>query len=293
MRGEPARAELSYPGMMYFSHLQSAALTDIGQRRAANEDAVLVLPEEGVFVVADGIGGSAGGAGSSSAVVDAVGKLFEDLPEPGLIRTAAGKSRLIRHNVNLVSQYIRAKSDELGFRHAGTTAIVLMFDAENPDHAVTLHAGDSPAYRYRDQAIQQVTRDHTYAAELPREDLDKLPARMRGIITRAVGVKGAVDLEETRVDVRPGDLFLLFSDGVTNMISDGGIVDLIEEHRATGMDVLAEAIVAAANAAGGLDNISVVLIDVGVPVPSPEGAARDPEGPTLLEDPGEETQQID
>ena len=116
---------------------------------------------------------------------------------------------------------------------------------------------------------------------------------MRGIITRAVGVKGAVDLEETQVDVRPGDLFLLFSDGVTNMISDEAIVELVEKHRATGMDVLAEAIVAAANAAGGLDNISVVLIDVGTPVPPPEAAARDQERPTLLEDPGEETQPID
>lgn len=279
--------------MNYYSHLKSAALTDIGQRRAANEDAVLALPDEGVFVVADGIGGSAGGAGSSSALVDAVGKLFVDLPEAGLVRTATGKSRLIRHNVNLVSKYIRAKSDELGFRHAGTTAIMLMFDAEHPEFAVTLHAGDSPAYRYRDNVMQQITRDHTYAAELPPEDVEKLPIRMRGIITRAVGVKKDVDLEETLVDVRPDDLFLLFSDGVTRMISDDIIAGLIEQHRSSGMEILARAIVDASNAAGGRDNISAVVIDVGVAIPLPEDDELNLQEATYLDDPCADTQRID
>ncbi|MFT5123802.1 MAG: serine/threonine protein phosphatase PrpC [Kiritimatiellia bacterium] len=279
--------------MNYYSHLKSAALTDIGQRRAANEDAVLALPDEGVFVVADGIGGSAGGAGSSSALVDAVGKLFVDLPEAGLVRTATGKSRLIRHNVNLVSKYIRAKSDELGFRHAGTTAIMLMFDAEHPEFAVTLHAGDSPAYRYRDNVMQQITRDHTYAAELPPEDVEKLPIRMRGIITRAVGVKKDVDLEETLVDVRPDDLFLLFSDGVTRMISDDIIAGLIEQHRSSGMEILARAIVDASNAAGGRDNISAVVIDVGVAIPLPEDDELNRQEATYLDDPCADTQRID
>ena len=255
--------------MSYFKHLSSFAQTDIGRRRAANEDSILVLEEHGIYCVADGIGGSAGGAGSSSALVDAVTKLFDELPDPGLVRTAAGKSRLIRHNAQLVSSYIKGKSDELGFRHAGTTAMMMLFDSDDPTKAVTLHAGDSPAYRYRNDTLAQITVDHTYAAQLPPEAVEKMPQKMRGVITRAVGVKPEVDLEENTVDVQAGDLYLLFSDGVTNMVHDTLLLGLIRAYQDDGLDALVKAIVDAANDAGGRDNISVVVIAVG------EAEARD------------------
>ena len=281
--------------MKHFTHLTSFGQTDIGKRRAANEDSILLLPEYGVFCVADGIGGSAGGAGSSSALVDAVTKLFTSLPDPSLVRTAKGKSRLIRHNANLVSEYIKGKSDTLGFRHAGTTAMMMMFDAENPRSAVTLHAGDSPAYRYRDDELKQITVDHTYAAQLPPEAVEKMPRKMRGVITRAVGVRHDVELEENDVELREGDVYLLFSDGVTNMVQDSMLLGLIRAYRGDGMEPLVNAIVNAANDAGGRDNISVVVIDVGeLPPPLSEleqGARNDEE--TLAEPPADDERDED
>jgi len=223
----------------------------------------MLLRQHGVFMVADGIGGSAGGAGSSSALVDALTKLFETLPAPDVVRTAVGKSRLIRHQANLVSDYIKGKSDQLGFRHAGTTAMIMLFDADDPTRAITLHAGDSPAYRFRGEDFRQITVDHTYASQLPPEAVEKMSQKMRGVITRAVGVKREVDLEENVVDIQPGDLYLLFSDGVTNMIDDTLLLGLVRAHRDEGLDVLAQAIVDTANENGGRDNISVVAIDVG------------------------------
>jgi protein phosphatase len=250
--------------MSEFAHLECAGLTDPGLRRRENQDAILMLPKHGIFCVADGIGGSDAGSGASLALVEAVQKQFEQLPEPEIVRTSEGKARLLRRTINTVSMWIKKKAEESGFRGAGTTAVMLLFDAADPAHALTLHAGDSQAFRFRDRSLVQLTRDHSLAEEVKVSNPEKLSPRFQSIITRAVGVRPEVELEENSIEVQAGDVFLLCSDGLTRMVAVPELNHLFNEafaNRKSLADFCRE-LVGSANAAGGKDNISIVLIEV-------------------------------
>ena len=132
--------------------------------------------------------------------------------------------------------------------------------------------GDSRVYVYRDGRFRQVTRDHSVAAAAGVSDEKSLPAFFRGVVTRAVGLDDHVDLEITPVEVHPGDLFLLCSDGLTKMLTDAAIVKLLKKQAGVAdLDGLAQGLVDAANAAGGEDNVSVVLVRVADTLPPARG----------------------
>ena len=155
-----------------------------------------------------------------------------------------------------------------------TTAVVLLFDAWHPGQGVCLHAGDSRVYLYRGDRFKQVTRDHSVAAAAGVSEEKSLPAFFRGVVTRAVGLDEHVDLEITPVEVHPGDLFLLCSDGLTKMVTDAALAKLLKKQLGVAdLDGLAQHLVDAANTAGGEDNVSVVLVRVAAALPPARGGA--------------------
>ena len=250
-----------------FSYLTSAELTDVGHRRKNNEDALARLPEEGVFCVADGMGGVQGGAVASQAAVDALREAFTDSPDAPFALTAKASARLIARALNTASQWIKDRADERGLTGSGSTAVVLAFDRIIPTRALVLHAGDSRAYRYREDTLVQLSADHSVAAAAGLADERDLPAMFRGVITRAVGLEPTVELEETAVDVQPNDLFLLCSDGLSKMVSDRLIQKLLQKHASDPLDALARLLVDEALQAGGEDNVSVLLVRTSAVLP--------------------------
>ncbi len=255
-----------------FFYLSSAELTDVGRRRKNNEDSLLRLPECGVFCVADGMGGVQGGEVASKAVVDNLREMFATSAEAPWAVTARASACLVVRAINRASQWIKARSDERGMTGTGSTAVVLVFDRVTPSQALVLHAGDSRAYRYRADKLVQLSTDHSVAAAAGLADDKNLPAMFRGVITRAVGLEATVQLEQTAVDVRAGDLFLLCSDGLDKMVSHKLLQKLLKKNLGSGEAAVARALVDEALKAGGEDNVSVVLVRV---------AETLPEGPTM------------
>jgi len=250
-----------------FSHLTCGALTDVGVKRKNNEDSIKILPEYGVFCVADGMGGAQGGEVASQATVACLEQAFTQLSTPDAVASAAGKVRIIDRALNQASKWIKQRADKKGIKGTGTTAVVIAFDGRDPTKAAAVHAGDSRAYRYRSGELKQITRDHTVANAAGLEDESELPAMFKGVVTRAVGVNAVVELEQTPVDVAEGDIFLLCSDGLDKLMSDDDIAEYLKRDGEGDLQALAEAIVQEVNRRGGVDNVSVVLIRTSDPDP--------------------------
>jgi protein phosphatase len=256
------------PEMNDFDHLSAAALSDIGHRREKNEDAIVSLTRQGVFCVADGMGGVQGGEIASRFTVDAVRDTFTASPDAPFALTAEASARLAGRAINAASQRIQAYAAQHGVAGAGSTVVVLVFDRSTPARAFVLHAGDSRAYRYRDTALSQLTADHSLAAAAGISQTAPLPPHLRDVITRAVGISPSVELERTAVAVRPNDLFLLCTDGLSKMVPDRQLEALLEQSDGLPLDARAQRLVDAALAAGGEDNVSVLLVRVADVLPS-------------------------
>lgn len=250
-----------------FTYLTAAAQTDVGCRRKNNEDAFVCLPLQGVFCVADGMGGAQGGEVASHATVEALRDAFTSSPDAPFALTSAASARLIARAIDGASQWIKTRSDARGHLGSGSTAVVLAFDRITPSQALVLHAGDSRAYRLRAGRLCQLSADHSFAAVAGLKDERSLPPRFQGVITRAVGLESFVELEQTASDVQPDDLFLLCSDGLTKMVPDHAIRKLLLHPKGKPLDALAKSLIDAALKAGGEDNVSVLLVRVADTLP--------------------------
>jgi serine/threonine protein phosphatase PrpC len=229
---------------------RSTGLSHPGRRRRRNEDAWVCHPP--LFAVADGMGGARGGEIASRVAATALG---EDVDGSGESRVVA----LIQEANRQVYERAREDSDASGM---GTTITVALF--ENGIVSIG-HVGDSRAYLIRDRKVDQLTEDHSLVAELVRtgrlspEEAETHP--QRSVITRALGTDPDVDVDVFSVEAKPGDLFLICSDGLTSMVDDSTILDTVEGQRGD-LDGVAKALVAAANRSGGEDNITVVFFEV-------------------------------
>lgn len=221
-----------------------------GMVRQNNEDAL--YPDsageaEGpvTVMVADGMGGHVAGEVASRLAVNAAAA--SDLSPPD--RVAAG-NRAIREEV----------AREPSLEGMGTTMTLVTLDPEGTAHFA--HVGDSRAYLHRDHKLQQVTQDHTVAAEyvaLGRIAPDEAASHpQRHMLTRTLGLTRFVNIDEIEVDLQAGDRILLCSDGLTEMISDSRIAEVLDQN---GVEEAAWRLIEFANSAGGLDNISVIVID--------------------------------
>ncbi|MFA4943753.1 MAG: PP2C family serine/threonine-protein phosphatase [Lentisphaeria bacterium] len=253
---------------MDFTHLDSVALTDPGRVRTNNEDAILAVRAAGLFALADGMGGAAAGELASAIAAEELAQAFADSAPPPAGAGPLARVRQAVQALNQASRRIREYADQQLLSGTGTTAVVLLFDSWDPAQAMVLHAGDSRAYRWRKGTLERLTADHTVAAAAGVEDEAKLPPAFRGVLTRAVGLEPVVMLEHTPTDVQPGDLFLLCSDGLTKMLPDKQLQKLLRKLGRGALPDLAAALVAAANAAGGKDNVSVVLIRAAQELPA-------------------------
>jgi protein phosphatase len=269
-RRNPLTAKsISQSRTMGFQHVAFAAHTDIGRKRQRNEDAILALPEYGVFCVADGMGGIQGGEMASRAVVDALRQTLvrRDDRDATLESTRAQITRAIEE----AGRAIRREAAERGFRGAGTTAVVLALDARDPARAAAFHAGDSRLYRFRGGILDQITRDHSFAAAVGYRDPSSLPSLFRNLVTRAIGLDDFVELEETSFEIQPRDLLLLCSDGLTNMLPDNRLAAILSAQPPDSLAGLPQVLVDQANQAGGVDNISVIAVRAGLPIPTAAG----------------------
>lgn len=245
---------------MDFPWLISAECTDTGRKRSHNEDSLLRLSGEGIFCVADGMGGALGGEIASRAVVDGLRQAFEGAHAAGTTATLKRRLGMVRQALNAASGQIKALSSDRGVSGMGTTAIVFVADPFDAKRAGILHAGDSRGYRFRGGVLSQLTRDHSVAEAAGVAHESALPSMFRGVVTRAVGLEQDVKTDETAVAVEPEDLFILCSDGLTRMVPDSEIEQILKANPDVGLATLGQRLVDAANRAGGLDNTTVILI---------------------------------
>jgi protein phosphatase len=231
-----------------------AARTDTGRARSANEDSYWV--HSPLFVLADGMGGAQAGEVASRTAVEVFAEQG-GLPDgPGTYEERLA-ALVARANVQVHTQ---AQSDEQ-FAGMGTTLTVAYL---GEDDLAIAHVGDSRFYVLRDGELQQLTDDHSLVGELVRrgqisaEEAEDHP--QRSIITRALGIEGDVVVDHFSWPVRDGDVFLLCSDGLTGMVPDVKVAQIIEG--AGTLTAAAQQLVAAANEAGGRDNITVILFRV-------------------------------
>lgn len=230
-----------------------AGLTDTGRVRARNEDALLQRPERGLIAVADGMGGHAAGDVASRIAID----VLDDSTADGRIDTGVLEDA-IREAHHAILKAARADAALEGM---GTTLTALHVEADGGACAIG-HVGDSRAYRVRDGALAQLTRDQTWVQErVDAGTLTRAQARnhpFAAMLTCALGVdEKPLDVQTLEVDARPGDLYLLCSDGLVARLDDDDIHGILGQHQ--DLDRLARALIDAANDAGGPDNITVGL----------------------------------
>jgi serine/threonine protein phosphatase PrpC len=231
---------------------RATGLTDPGRRRRHNEDAFVCEPP--LFAVADGMGGAQAGELASRLAAASVGRSEPD----GRI----GRDRVVAliEDANR-SVYERAAEDE-SVSGMGTTMTVALVEG---DRVWIGHVGDSRAYLVREARLEQITDDHSLVAELVRSGRLAPDAAgshpHRSVITRALGTDADVAVDTLAVPAQPDDVFMLCSDGLTTMVDDDQLLGIVEQHRPD-LDAAARALVNAANAAGGEDNITVVLFEI-------------------------------
>src|SRR2546421_3863109 len=238
--------------MSSVSHV--AGITDPGRKRRRNEDAYVIEPP--LFAVADGMGGAQAGEVASRLAAAA---LKESGPGSG------GERRI----VSLIQEanrrvYDRSNRDPNASGMGTTMTVALVEDGQ----VAFGHVGDSRAYLIRDGSMEQLTEDHSLVAELMRsgklspEEAEAHP--QRSVITRALGTDPDVDVDVYTIETRPGDIFLICSDGLFSMTSDEEIQETLEQNRSD-LDTAVRALIRQALKGGGEDNITVIAFEIGEP----------------------------
>jgi PPM family protein phosphatase len=244
----------------------SAGLTDVGRKRNHNEDSYLIDDEIQLYVVADGMGGHAGGGTASRIAVETIDRELrraweaedspfqasgplQDSPLPEVLRSAVEGACLA---------IFRAAQDDPRLQGMGTTVISLLV---KDDHALFGHVGDSRAYLVRDNLIQQISEDHSLVNEQIKAGMitpeEAKHSRYKNIITRSVGVEAEVQVDVMGLLTEPGDIFLLCSDGLANLVEDSELFDYARKYP---LQELPAKLVELANERGGEDNITVVVV---------------------------------
>lgn len=245
-------------------------VTDVGRKREANEDCFAVVPEDHLFVVADGMGGHAAGEVASRLAVSAIADFIASTRRDAEITlpfeydiTMSMEGNRLKSAIRLANQRIldtiAHKKDLEGM---GTTLVSAIL---SNSRLCVAHVGDSRAYLIRDGGITQITSDHSWVNEqvklgfLTRHDASRHP--FRNVVTRALGSKDDVVVDVVEQEVLRGDYVVLCSDGLNTMVDDETIVRTVLEN---GEDVeqAAKALVARANESGGEDNVTVIVVKV-------------------------------
>ena len=230
-------------------HWNSHAITNVGAVRKTNEDAFLNRPDLGVWAVADGMGGHAAGDVASQIVVDRLAQLPKNSSLSALVDVA--EDRLLEANRKLLTLAMRQKE-----RTIGSTVVTLFARGH---HAACLWAGDSRLYRIRGRRIEQMMQDHAMVEDLvasgliTREEASDHPQANR--ITRAIGAMPSLFLDLELFAIRPGDIYLLCSDGLYKELSDDEIVRTLNNN-----EQAVDKLIMFALERGAHDNVTVVTV---------------------------------
>jgi len=232
----------------------AAAVSDRGRKRPSNEDAFGYSVEHGVYFVCDGMGGAAAGEIASSLAIDEMLRLLTARTPADPLPTVAEQA-VIAANEAIYSRSQR----NYKLSGMGTTLVGLLVEER---HAFVVNVGDSRCYRLRNSRIEQITLDHSLVEEQVRLGRmtcsEALRSPLRNVITRALGTQSRVTPDIFELEAEPGDLYLLCSDGLTRELTDPLIESLLSVDLP--LDGLCDRLVAAANKAGGHDNITCLLV---------------------------------
>ncbi len=246
----------------------AAGLTDVGLQRDHNEDSLVIVGEQGPFVVADGMGGHRAGDVASKLAIEAISEFFGNLAttpaEPLMDQRYSLEENRLLASIRLANSRILERSQsQRELQGMGTTVVCALFCPEDGRMALG-HVGDSRAYRFRDGYITQMTRDHSlfndYLMAMPDLSEDQRSELPRNVITRALGMQDDIAIDLQTDQVHAGDTYVLCSDGLSGMVDDeemaqilGQTEDLVESCRL---------LVRRANENGGEDNVTAVLVRV-------------------------------
>jgi len=251
--------------------LAVAARSDTGRKRSRNEDRVATDAARGIALVADGMGGHRGGEVASGLAVETVVNQFAERLETVPLEAAHSADetpagvlarKLVGEANTIVFETARTQPQYEGM---GTTLTLALF---HNDRASLAHVGDSRAYRLRAGHLEQITHDHTLLQELVEQE-DATPEQAAAsvnsnVVTRALGIEATVPVDLQEVSALPGDVYVLCSDGLTDMLAEQAISATLQAF-SEDLDAAAERLIAQANESGGRDNISVVLVRVAQP----------------------------
>lgn len=247
-------------------HIEVAGHTHVGMKRNHNEDNLLMLPDERLFCVADGMGGHSSGEIASKIAVDELADFFrltgkdQDATWPfKMDKTRNYDENRLATGIKLANARIfEMACAESRYRGMGTTIVTVHFA---PNAVYVAHVGDSRVYCFRAGALRQVTEDHSLlndylkAKKLTPEEIEAFPHK--NVIVRALGMKGTVQVDLGRVDPQEGDIYLLCSDGLSGMVTDAQIQDILGQH--SELEQACTQLIDRANAAGGTDNVTCIL----------------------------------
>jgi protein phosphatase len=249
--------------------LRSAIGSDVGRRRTANEDSAAA--GDRLLVVADGMGGHAHGELASALTVAAMLELDERLPQDlSQVDLLGELASAVDEASERLAEHARKEPDTQGM---GTTVVALVFDGSR---LALAHVGDSRIYRCRAGELHQLTRDHTMVQQLVDEGQitpeEALVHPRRSVLMRALSTEHPVEADLEVLEPQVGDRYLLCSDGVTAVLPDKAIEDLMAAP--TGPEVVVEQLITLANQGGGPDNITCIVADVVDVVDAAEAPAQ-------------------
>ncbi len=248
--------------------IKACGLSDVGLTRVHNEDYFEIDPEHKLYIVADGMGGHSHGEVAAQIAVNAIRDFIHKTADKDTTWPFGMDSRLERHT-NLLKMSVRIAHDHVlraisrdgSLYGMGTTVVGILLAGSV---AAVAHVGDSRAYRLRKGKLDQLTQDHTWVNEqvvagfLSKEQARSHP--LKNVVTRALGGESDVLVDVREIEVLPGDIFLLCSDGLTGMLSDGDIRDRLAS--GSSLHEICRRLVNDSNARGGIDNVTVVLLAI-------------------------------
>jgi len=262
---------------------RAEGLSDTGRTRFNNEDAYLIDDKLGLFLVSDGMGGHQAGEVASQLAIEVIQKYLSkkesgDVPTTGSDEWEVPGERdsdfspeavELADSIRLANRIIyQVGEDDINYRGMGCTVVALLLPGSG--RGIVANVGDSRIYLIRDATILQLNEDHTLLNEYIKNDPDFMNKKeefitghLDHILVRALGSEPETEVDVHEIDICAGDRFLLCSDGLTDMLTDDEILNVVEAEKK--LDKLCQKLVALANEKGGVDNITVVLVEIEEP----------------------------
>ena len=248
--------------------LRAGAATDVGRVRSLNEDSFVSNADQGLFAVCDGMGGAAAGEVASRIAIDTIVEQLagaagehgasDAAEDPGYLPQTSRLGRAIQHANESVYSFAQGDRERQGM---GTTVVGIWIA---DDIVSVAHVGDSRAYLWHEGTFEALTTDHSVVEAQVRAGLitreESLKSEHQNVLLQALGMKEAVDVELSEVPVQTGDFVMLCSDGLTRTVEEDQMANIIAASREP--QAICEQLIAAANASGGPDNVTVIVVEI-------------------------------